>query len=340
MAMPQYLSGMSGLKRFSLLFILLAVVCVNHVTAGNNRAGLPVRVIYDTDLDSDVDDVGALAMLLNLHRAGTIDLIGVVVTSDDPFAPVCAAAINTYYGFPDIPVGFLKGQPKLNNHSRYTRQVAAEFPAGISTWEQAHDAVALYRKLLAEHPDESVYIVTVGHLSSFQGLLQSVPDDISPLDGATLAHRKVKEWLCMGGQYPAGKEANFYRPDPASTVYCVENWEKDVIFCGWEAGNPVITGGQWLKDTLAPGHPVYRGYELYNGFAGRQSWDQIAVLLLLEEGRSFFDYVQGNCLVAPDGSNSWDNSSQGKHRYLVIKPSVGAERISRYIDRLMAGSVN
>ncbi len=337
MAMLPYHSEMSGSKCFSFLLILLLAFSLNLVSSGNSRTDSPVRVIFDTDLDSDVDDVGALAMLLNLHRAGTIDLIGVVVTSDDPFAPVCAAAIHAFYGFPDIPVGFLKDQAKLNNHSRYTRQISEEFPAGISSWEEAEDAVALYRKLLAESPGESVYIVTVGHLSSLQRLMQSGPDGASRLDGSSLVSQKVKEWLCMGGQYPSGKEANFYRPDPASTVYCVENWEKDVVFCGWEAGNPVITGGEWLKETLAPGHPVYRGYELYNGFAGRQSWDQLAVLLLLEEGRSFFDYVEGTCVVAPDGSNTWTVSSPGKHRYISIKPSVGAESISRYIDRLMAG---
>jgi inosine-uridine nucleoside N-ribohydrolase len=328
---------MYGSRRFNFLLILLFALNLNQVSAGCGPTDSPVRVIFDTDLDSDVDDVGALAMLLNLHQAGTIDLIGVVVTSDDPYAPVCAAAINTFYGFPDIPVGFLKGQPKLNNHSRYTRQISHEFPSGISSWEQAEDAVELYRRLLAGSPDESVYVVTVGHLSSLQRLMQSGPDDASQLDGPSLVREKVKQWLCMGGQYPAGKEANFYRPDPASTVYCVENWEKDVIFCGWEAGNPVLTGGEWLKETLAPGHPVYRGYELYNGFAGRQSWDQLAVLLLLEEGRSFFDYTEGTCVVASDGSNTWVNSSPGKHRYISIKPSVGAESISRYIDRLMAG---
>mgnify|MGYP002354681651 CR=1 FL=1 len=37
------------------------------------------KVILDADLDSDVDDAGALAMLLNLHKAGTIELIGVIV---------------------------------------------------------------------------------------------------------------------------------------------------------------------------------------------------------------------------------------------------------------------
>lgn len=237
-------------------------------------------------------------MLYNLHHAGEIKLLGVIVTSDDPYAPICAAALNTYYKLPELPVGFLKDQSNLKHHSRYTKQIAVEFLSEMKSWEDAEDAVQLYRQILAQHPDESVVLVTVGHLSSLQGLLQSESDGISVLSGKELSHKKIREWICMGGQYPQG-EANFYRPDPASTVYCVNNWKKQIVFCGWEAGNPVITGGNRLKEKLAPGHPVYRGYELYNGFAVRQSWDQITVLQFIPEGRNLFSSVKGRCIVAP-----------------------------------------
>jgi purine nucleosidase len=320
------------------IFILILFSVTTHAKEDINIGnGIPPKVIFDTDLDSDVDDVGALAMLLNLHKEEIIELLGVIVTSDDPYAPVCAAAINSFYGYPDIPVGFLKDQEKLTNHSRYTRQIANEFPSNMKSWEDAHNAATLYRKLLAENRDETIHIVTVGHLTSLQGLIESEPDQISPLSGRDLVRKKVKRWICMGGHYPAGKEANFYRPDPQSTYFCVTNWEKDVIFCGWEAGNPVITGSKWLKETLDSKHPVYRGYELYNNFAGRQSWDQIGVLMLLDIGYEFFSFVHGECIVHPDGSNNWNNDPAGPHRYVVINEDIGAERISRYIDRLMAG---
>ncbi len=324
------------------LAAFVIVMLFSFRTEGSLKYNLPdspLKVIIDTDLDSDVDDVGALAMLYNLHHAGEIELLGVIVTSDDPYAPVCAAALNTFYGMPELPVGFLKNQPELKHHSRYTKQIAEEFPSGMKTWKDAEDAVKLYRKLLAGNPDESVTIVTVGHLSSLQGLLQSEPDVHSELNGKQLVDKKVKKWVCMGGQFPQGKEANFYRPDPASTVYCVNNWEKDVIFCGWEIGNPVITGGSRLKEKLAPGHPVYRGYELYNGFAGRQSWDQIAVLQLLPQADCFFSFVRGNCIVSPDGSNTWKDGENGKHRYTIFNPGVDAETVSHYIDSLMAGEM-
>jgi len=335
--MLQFHSEMSVLKSYSLLVAVVFSVCIFETFAENTPVVSLPKVIFDTDLDSDVDDIGALAMLLNLHKAGVIELAGVIVTSDDPYAPVCASAINTFYGLPGIPVGFLKSQHRLNNHSRYTRFIAEEFPSCLKTWQDAEDAVLLYRRLLAGYSQEEVVIITVGHLTSLQGLLQSGPDEISPLTGEELVNSRVKQWICMGGHYPEGKEANFYRPDPLSTVYCVKNWKKEVLFCGWEAGNPVITGADRLKNALAPGHPVYRGYELYNGFAGRQSWDQVAVLMMLEVSGQFFTFVNGTCMVARNGSNTWENNPSGPHSYVVINPLVGPEIISKYIDQLMAG---
>ena len=329
------------LKFISRGFIFLTLFCsIYFLSTGSpvNEQFKP-RVILDADIDSDVDDVGALAMLINLHNAGLIHLIGVIVTSDDPYAPVCTDAVNRYYGLEDIPVGFLKNQPKLNNHSRYTKFIAKEYPAGLKSWQDAEEAASLYRRLLTESPDESVEIVTIGHLTSLQRLLESGSDIHSPLNGHDLVQKKVSRWICMGGQFPAGKEANFYRPDPLSTVYCVGHWKKEVVFCGWEIGNLVITGGSWLKENLPEGHPVRRSYELYNGFAGRQSWDQIAVMHLVPGFERYVDFVYGECVVAQDGSNTWQNQDQGPHKYVVFKKETDVAKVTRYIDGLMAGKV-
>lgn len=323
---------------FGFLLILLFFFCTQQNIAAENS--LPrQKVILDADLDSDVDDVGAMAMLLNLHKAGTIELIGVVITSDDPFAPICASAINTFYGCSDIPVGFLKGQPKLTNHSRYTKTIASEFPSTLKSWEDADDAVRLYRKLLSQNPDESVTIVSIGHLSSLQGLLQSGADELSLLNGKDLVKKKVGKWICMGGQFPQGKEANFYRPDPQSTVYCLANWEKEVVLCGWEVGNKIITGGDKLKSKVPNNHILYRSYELYNNFAGRQSWDQVAVLLLTDQAERFFSFVNGRCIVAPDGSNTWESNPAGTHQYVILNPEINTDRIAIFTDDLMIGKI-
>ncbi len=321
------------------IFLLFSLISFIELSSAFEVKDSPQKVILDADIDSDVDDAGALAMLLNLHKTGNIELIGIVVTSDDPYAPVCVAAICKYYGLPEIPIGFLKNQTELKNHSKYTKFIADEFPAELKTWQDAEESLTLYRKLLAGSPDESAVILTIGHLTSLQRLFQSQSDSVSKLSGKDLIQKKVKQWICMGGQYPSGKEANFYRPDPASTVYCVTNWKKDVVFCGWEAGNPIITGGSRLKENLSPGHPVYRAYELYNNFSGRQSWDQLAVLQLIDSANQYFSFVNGRCIVAPDGSNTWEKTKKGKHRYVVLNPEIDVAEISNFIDRLMIGKI-
>lgn len=326
------------LRKAGLGFIFfIGVAFYSQLSASEAFLPFKAKVILDADLDSDIDDMGALAMLLNMHKQGRIELIGIIVTSDDPYAPVCADVMNTFYGLPQIPVGFLKGQTKLTNHSRYSKFIAQEFSGKIKTWQDAEDAVSLYRTLLVQSNDESVVIVTIGHLTSLQGLLQSRGDTNSPLSGKELVKQKVNRWICMGGQFPEGKEANFYRPDPMSTVYCVGNWNQEVVFCGWEIGNNVITGGKGLKDNLNPTHPLYRGYQLYNDFAGRPSWDQIAVLLLTAEAEKFFHSKTGTCIVNPDGSNNWEDDRNGKHKYVTFSPSADVNSIVYYAEKLMTG---
>ncbi len=93
------------------------------------------RVILDTDIDSDVDDVGALAMLLNLHKEGCVNLLGVITTSDDPYAPVCVSSINNWYGYPDLPVGFNMGQPFLVGQKK--NQKVDLYGGTIPQWERS-----------------------------------------------------------------------------------------------------------------------------------------------------------------------------------------------------------
>jgi inosine-uridine nucleoside N-ribohydrolase len=322
------------------LVLILSASCSLTFSSDLIQTDLPPqRVILDTDIDSDVDDTGALAMLLNLHKKGIIELLGIITTSDDPYAPVCVSAITTYYGCSEIPVGFLMGQHTLTNHSRYTKFIADEFPSKLSSWSMAEVSTTLYRKLLAQIPDESVIIITIGHLSSLMRLLQSPSDKISRIDGMELAAKKVTKWICMGGEYPKGKEANFGRPDPGSTVYCLNHWDKEIIFCGWEAGSKVITGGSNLKSLLKTGHPVYRAYELYNNFEGRSSWDQIAVLQLTGMADKYFSFSRnGRCEVKPDGSNKWRDDPSCKQKYVRIRPSVKIKDIEYYIDNLISGA--
>jgi purine nucleosidase len=290
-------------------------------------------VILDTDMDSDVDDVGALAMLHAYEQQGKARILGVIVTSDERYSAACTDAINTYFGRGDIPIG-VSQTDSLTAFSKYTRQISEEFPHRFKQGVLPENSTAVYRRLLAEAPDSSVVIITIGHLTSFSRLLDSGPDSFSPLHGTDLVAQKVKKWSCMGGKYPEGKEANFYRPDPASTVNSMSKWTLPVVFAGWELGNLIVTGGPEFRSAARKESPVYRSYELYNGFAGRASWDQISVLEGVSGFSPWFRLVSdGHCVVAEDGSNRWLPPANHTHGYLTL--NVSAEEVRKVIEGLM-----
>jgi inosine-uridine nucleoside N-ribohydrolase len=286
-------------------------------------------------MDSDVDDVGALAMLHTYERAKKVKLLGVIVTSDEENSAACTDAINTWFGRGNLPIG-VSQRDSLKSFSPYTAKIADNFPHKVTN-RTAEEATVVYRRLLASQPDQSVVIITIGHLTSLSQLLQSPPDSISPLTGQELVAKKVSRWSCMGGQFPEGKEANFYRPDPGSTVYCLAHWNLPVTFAGWEVGNLLVTGGTKFQEQCPPASPVYQAYDHYNSFKGRASWDQVAVLEAVEGTGPYFEIEQtGFCAVSADGSNEWKSSpARFRHGYLKIK--APAEQVRDRIDALMLG---
>lgn len=332
--MKRFFTGMNkNLLIASAMFFLLA--CGGDVVRNTEENHTPIPVILDTDIDSDVDDVGALAMLHAYERAGKARILGIIVTSDDVNSLACTDAINTYFGRGDIPLAACL-QDTMRDYSRYTKAIAQEFSHQFHPGKQAEESTVLYRRLLVGSPDTSVVIVTIGHLSSLSRLLDSPPDSLSPLDGTTLVAQKVKHWSCMGGRFPSGKEANFYRPDPQSTLNSLAKWPAPVTFAGWETGSELVTGGARFKDICPQESPVYRAYELFNNFEGRASWDQVAVLQAVEaEVGYFLPVTDGYCYAYDDGSNEWRQPPDGRrHGYLTIRAST--ETIRGRIEALMA----
>ncbi|MCG8384357.1 MAG: hypothetical protein MJA30_02350, partial [Cytophagales bacterium] len=63
------------------------------------------QIIFDTDMATDCDDAGALAMLHALQDKGECELLGVMVNDPDKDASGAVDVINTYYGRGSIPIG-------------------------------------------------------------------------------------------------------------------------------------------------------------------------------------------------------------------------------------------
>lgn len=310
---------------------MTSVLALAGLTLLGGAEAAPVPIILDTDIGPDCDDAGAVAILNALADLGEAKLLAMGCCTSSEWGAPCIAAINTYYGRPDIPVGTYKGEGFLTE-SPYNGPVAREFPTPVKSGHDAPDCRDVYRRVLAAQEDGSVVFVTIGPLNTARDLLLSAPDELSPLTGRELIAAKVRLLVVMGGGFPGGDEWNFMQDGPASKTLC-EEWPGPIVFTGKEIGLGIETGARLMTETPVE-NPVRRCFELYTGGQNRFSWDETAVLFAVRGARDYWEVVgDGECVVEPDGNNRWREALGGRHGYLKVK--MDPAQVGRVIDDLM-----
>lgn len=307
----------------------------------------PVKIIFDTDMESDVDDVGALAMLHGIANLGDAEILGTMVCSLNPWAVPVTDVINTFCNRPDIPVGAVKTLGVYRN-SVYAKAVSEEFPNDSGLGETAPDAVEMYRRILSEQPDSSVVIVTVGYLTNLSYLLKSFPDDISPLSGTELVGKKVKHLICMGGRYPMeqniGRWGNF-KPDPQSVQHVAADWPGKIIFTGGGAFADEIPTGKVTFNYPPESNPVSRAYSIFLKSWNRNwhhSADLIAVYIAVYGYDDFFQLnTQGYNHIFEDGTMMWRLQPDNKrHQYVSsFKSGIDPLHVAQVFDDFIKNAI-
>lgn len=297
----------------------------------------PLPVIFDTDMGPDYDDVGAIALLHAYADSGKAKILATIASTKYEGVAAVLNVFNTYFKKPDIPIGLPKGNAlTLKDWQHWTDTIVAKYPHAIKNNDEVPDAVELYRKILAQQPDNSVTIITVGFLTNISNLLQSKPDKYSSLPGKELVRKKVKTLVSMAGKFPAGKEFNVEK-DAAASKYAYEHWEKSVLFSGFEIGEKIKTGLPLVNNNAIKNSPVKDVFALCLPMAkednqGRMSWDETAVLVAIAGNKPYYTLKAGTIQVAEDGSNTW-NEKGTKHHYLV--EALPPSKVERVINGLM-----
>ena len=263
-----------------------------------------------------------LALLLELERAGLAHILGVAVSSACPASAAAVSAVNTFYGRSDIPVGAPKnGTGYRRDDSCFLDALAREFPHPVADNDDAEDAVRLMRRLLAAAPDRSVKLVTIGYLSNLDGLLRSGPDECSPLAGPALCAAKIREWVCMTGNFPddpAIDNVNFTRDAPAA-LRAVRAWPGTVTFVGRDIGHNIFVGDRFHD--LPESHPLRRAYQLHRGRFG-ENWDHhtadpSTILYAVCGLGPWFARQGGRLYLRDDCSFTWEPGPVGRMSYLL-----------------------
>lgn len=335
------------------------------------------KIIFDTDMISDFDDVGALACLHALADAGECEILATVSSTRSNASVGAIEVINTYYGRGDLPVGAPKGmgvlgakagavekvdpasplgEPAGNDGGHYKyRKLLADYPLWFrhADADTAPDANETYRRILAAQPDGSVTVCSVGFLTNLRRLLETPPDDISPLDGKALVAKKVCKLVAMACRYPNGKEYNS-KWDAESSRIVLDEWPVAIVFSDFEYGRDVFAG-RAIAETPDPGpgrnpvRDVFAGnippreeiakdpalwLRRSYGMGGRSAWDETAVLAAVRGETSYFNTERGRYrMTGADGNDEWAPDENGPH--LRITEKLAKAEVGRIIDELI-----
>lgn len=279
--------------------------------------GVPKKVIYETDMCLDVDDVGALAALHAMANNDEVEILAVCFNEVHPFGASAIDAINTWYGRGDIPVGIYKKTLSKPDYSPYLEPVS-KFPHDLDV-KNALSALEVYKKVLSEQPDESVTIISVGFLNNLDDLLRAEPELIA---------RKVKELVQMGGLNNDGFNLSRHNLVSASENI-IRNWPTPLVIS--QPGGNILTG-PGLKDSPLE-NPVREGYYkfFHNNFCDRPSWDQVAVLYGV---RGLSDYFTRNTTITGTLRNGFEYQMKPGHRSF-LEPLLSPDSYAKIIQDLM-----
>lgn len=310
-----------------LLTLLFCTLC------GLSQAA-PVKLIFDTDMGNDVDDLMALAMIHNLQKRGACELLAVTITKDHPQAAAFVDAVNTLYGYPDIPIGVVrdgaaKEAGKFNLLAdEKNADGSLRYPHDLKSGADAPEAVGLIKDILSKQPDSSVVIAQVGFFTNLSRLL----DDPA---GKELIKKKVKVLSIMAGAFQTVQwdtrhlEYNVKLDVPAAQKLAKE-WPTPVVWSGYEIGVAAAFPHVVIEQDLdyIPHHPLKEAYYLYNPPPhDRPTWDPTSVLYAVLPDRGYFDLSPpGNVVVENDSATLFRANKKGKgnHRFLVMSPEQAA----------------
>ena len=277
----------------------------------------PKKVIFETDMSTDVDDVGALAVLHALADNGEVEILAISFNEVHPSGAGAICAINTWYNRGDIPIGIYKGNLADPDASSYL-DALANFPHDLPT-TPTPSSLELYRQVLSEQPDNSVTIISVGFLNNLYDLLKTNPDLIA---------QKVTELVVMA----------LVVDDPYNTVrhdlidkseYVIQNWPTPLVIS--HHGESVHTGAR-LAETSAE-NPIREAYyRRFNGqYKDRSSWDQIAVLYGVRGLSDYFTEITDGTGRLSNGY-AWE-MKDGFRSYLEVR--LSDSEFVRIIESLM-----
>ena len=318
------------------------------------EGGFMKKIIFDTDLGGDCDDVTALDLLLSADKAQECELLGVTYSSNNEYAPKCIYAILKQHGREMLPIGkayYAAGSKKHLDY--YSKPVAEAFNyAAAPDYDTTPDAVSLLRRLISEN--EHVTIIVTGFLTNIAALLKSEGDAFSPLTGSDLMKDRVDEIVimaccfshinCVNPVRYSVKEDGVIQARPEYNIMCdveaaqytFENCPIPIVCCPFEVGYGMLTGSPMLdagKGTTADSLS-FMAYEMHSGVSvahGHDSYDPATALYGIYGAIPFFYKSSAGIIKINDDATS-DFLPQKNGLHTILMCALTQVQIANEID--------
>lgn len=308
------------------------------------------NIILDTDIGSDCDDAGALAILNLLADQNLCCILGITHCTSNPYGAGTIDVINRYYGRENVDIATYYGEGFLmqENCMLYNRYLTTHFPNRYRD-KKPEEAVRMCRRILASQSDKSVEYIGIGPMNNLSNLLNSGADDYSPLSGIDLVRQKVAKLTVMGGIFRGSSERITTRTeeyigqkieevtewnvgcDIAAARNVAENWPTPKVYVGLEAG--LIITGRSLR-SVPENHPVRLAYQLHNEEGERFSWDLLTVeYAIVENSPHYKESVPGRVRFDKEGRTLWTPDANGQDHFVEL--AQPDEKIAEDLNALL-----
>ena len=327
------------MKRF-----LLSILAICALSA--TYAAKPIKVIFDTDMGNDVDDVVALDMLYKYQDEGAINLLGVLSSKREGGSVKFIDAMNTLYGYPNIPIGIAKIYPEENyvdtavsKRLNYADYVVANntYKHTVKDWNALPDGYKLLRQLLAKEEDKSVVVIAVGFSTNLARMMDSKGDEFSPLSGKELFAQKVQKVVIMAGNFSVWKAEYNVRKDRLAAVKFYSECPVPMYFTDFELGIKTLYPYQTVYEGFkyVENHPLVKAFEYYAQMPyNRPMWDATAIIYAVEGMKGYGSLSKSGFVMVDEASRTVFTEDAKSNRYYYITNDKQRANLMRRIVEL------
>ena len=173
----------------------------------------PVKIIIDTDMLTDCDDAGCMAMAHAFADNGEAEILAVLLNGKDSHGKhgAVVSAINYYFNRPNIPIGVNKSSDEPSKTSAFSSQIFSEYTHDLQEMAGYFDcSYSTVQRYIGIHKIDRSQVSMIARIrNTFKDRSFTIRDAVKALDVSMPTARKYLEEFCENGKLERENKGRF-----------------------------------------------------------------------------------------------------------------------------------